>query len=130
MASTPAAPLNHYDSIRMNKIQKAALETPTVAGYRVLPELTPGRAMLWGTVLAVWATGAVVATAMRNLEIQGAADAPEKLRLIFAPFVAGVHEVLAPWRSTLSTASAAGSEAREETAQSMIVQKFKDTLMA
>lgn len=130
MASTPAAPINNYDNIRMIKIQKAALETPTVAGYRVLPELTPGRAMLWGTVLAIWATGALVATTMKSLEIQGAADAPEKLKLIFAPFVAGVHETLAPWRSTLSTASAAGNEAREETAQSVIVQRLKNTLMA
>lgn len=130
MASTPARPINNYDSIRMNKIQRAALETPTVAGYRLLPELTPGRAMLWGTVLAIWATGALVATAMKNLEIQGAADAPGKLKAIFTPFVAGVNESLAPWRSTLSTASAAGNEAREETSQSIIVQKLKNTLMA
>ena len=130
MASTPARPINNYESIRMNKIQRAALETPTVAGYRLLPELTPGRAMLWGTVLAIWATGAVVATTMRNLDIQGAADAPEKLKNIFTPFVAGVNETLAPWRSTLSVASAAGNEAREETSQSIIVQRLKNTLMS
>ena len=46
LASTPAKPLNHYDNIRMNKIQKAAMQTPTVAGYRLLPEMTPGRWVL------------------------------------------------------------------------------------
>jgi hypothetical protein len=130
MASTPAAPINNYENIRMIKIQKAAMETPTVAGYRVLPELTPGRAMLWGTVLAIWATGAFVATTMKSLQIEGAADAPEKLRLIFSPFVAGVHEKLDPWRTTLSLASAAGHVAGEETAASAIVQKFKNTMIA
>jgi hypothetical protein len=49
---------------------QAALETPLVSGYRLLPQFTPGRALLWGTILAMWGTAAVVVTAARRLDIQ------------------------------------------------------------
>jgi len=41
---------------------------------RLLPEMTPGRALLWGSVLAVWATSAAVLRAARALEIRSVAD--------------------------------------------------------
>jgi hypothetical protein len=34
LASTPPQSATFYDNIRAQKIQRAALETPTVAGYR------------------------------------------------------------------------------------------------
>lgn len=36
---------------------------------RLLPKFTPGRAMMWGTILALWGTGALVATTARQLDI-------------------------------------------------------------
>lgn len=130
MASTPPKAISNYENIRMTKIQRAALETPTMAGYRLLPEFTPGRAMLWGTVIAMWATGAVVATAMKNLEIEGAADASGKIRAVVAPWAAALERKLAPLRSGMSVATAAGIEARDGTAQSEMVRQLKERLMA
>ena len=37
---------------------------------RLLPEFTPGRAMMWGTILALWGTAAIVATSSRGLGIK------------------------------------------------------------
>ena len=43
---------------------------------RLLPEMTPGRAFLWGSVLAVWGVGALVATTARGLDINNKGEAP------------------------------------------------------
>jgi hypothetical protein len=54
---------------------------------RLLPKFTPGRALLWGTILALWGTGAVVATTAKQLEIStSGAPAPHLhlQRLLFA----------------------------------------------
>lgn len=85
--------------------------------------------MLWGTVIAFWATGAVVATAMRNLDIKGAEDAPSKLRAMVAPWKEGLEARFAPLKSGLSLATVAGSEMREDTSQSALVQRLKAKLM-
>ena len=130
MASTPPKAITNYENLRMMKIQKAALETPTMAGYRLLPELTPGRAMLWGTVIAIWATSAVVATTMRNLDINGTQDASSKMRAVVGPWAEALQNKLAPLRAGMSLAAAAGSEAGEVTAQSEVVQRLKQRLMA
>ena len=37
---------------------------------RVLPEFTPGRALMWGSILAIWGTAAIVATSSRGLGIK------------------------------------------------------------
>ena len=37
---------------------------------RLLPQFTPGRAMMWGTILALWGTGAIVASSSRSLGIR------------------------------------------------------------
>lgn len=86
LASTPAKPLNHYENIRMQKIQKAALQTPTVlGGYRVLPAMTPGRALLWGTVLAIYGTSAVVMSTASYLEIKSIGDVRETMARVLGP---------------------------------------------
>lgn len=106
LASTPPSGATYYENLRMNKIQRAALETPTLAGYRLLPEFTPGRAMMWGTILAMWGTGALVATAMRTLDIQGAADASSKIKPLFEPMVDYLRSSLAPLREMLALRTA------------------------
>lgn len=129
MASTPAPPGTVYEGLRMAKIQKAALEGPTLAGYRLLPELTPGRAFLWGTILAVWGTGALAAGAARGLDIKDASDASAKLKAAFAPAVASLHGWLEPLRGGLSGAVGAGSAHRADTEQSELVRQLKTKLM-
>lgn len=48
------------------------LLTLQVRGMRLLPVFTPGRAMMWGTILALWGTGAVFASSSRALNIRTA----------------------------------------------------------
>ena len=129
MASTPPKAITTYESIRMAKITKASFETPTMAGYRLLPEFTPGRAMLWGTVIAMWATGAVVASAMRNLDIQGAEDASSKIRSVVAPWAETLQTKFAPLKSGMSIA-AASNRTQEDAAESQIVQRLKARFMS
>jgi len=124
LASTPPPNATYYENFRMAKIQKAALETPVVAGYRLLPEFTPGRAMLWGTILAIWGTAAVVVTAARQLDIKESTEASSKLRAVFAPFVLSMKERLAPLRAGMSSAAASGT-IREDTSHSLLVQRLR-----
>lgn len=96
LASTPAKPLNHYENIRMQKIQKAAMQTPTVlGGYRVLPEMTPGRALLWGTVLAIYGTSALVMSTANYLEIKSLGDVPETMGRVLRPLGESLKEGMA-----------------------------------
>jgi len=39
---------------------------------RLLPVFTPGRALMWGSILALWGTGAIVASSSRALSIRTA----------------------------------------------------------
>lgn len=106
LAQTPHKPLTFYERIRLEKQQKAALETPLVKGIRLLPEFTPGRAMLWGSILAVWGTAALVVSTAKSLDIKTV------ILLILSGFVAiraclhsslqigvfsGVSFVVHPW---------------------------------
>lgn len=128
LASTPPPTTTHYENLRMAKIQRAALETPTLAGYRLLPELTPGRAMMWGTILAMWGTGALVATTMRWLDIQGAEDAPAKLKATFKPVGETLKRWFAPLKGSMSVASARGTDFGESTAHSTLVRRLREKL--
>lgn len=103
LASTETKALNHYENIRMMKIQKAALETPTVlGGLRVLPECTPGRALMWGTVLALWGTGAIVASTAKYLDIHDASQAPEKIKMALSPIGSWLEGLFVPWKTELT----------------------------
>lgn len=112
LASTEPKPLNHYENIRMTKIQKAAMQTPTVlGGYRVLPEMTPGRALMWGTIVAVWGTGALVMSTAKYLGIEELGDVPERMKAVLSPLGNslkhlvvgdGVSTTIAPERGVVS----------------------------
>ena len=69
MAQTPQRLPTAFEAKRLSKITQAALDTPLVQGYRLLPQFTPGRAFLWGSVLAAWATGALAMSTARSLGI-------------------------------------------------------------
>jgi hypothetical protein len=112
LASTPAKPLNHYENIRMQKIQKAALQTPTVlGGYRVLPAMTPGRALLWGTVLAIYGTSAVVMSTASYLEIKSIGEVRETMARVLGPLGRSLKDGMAGF-----SAMRGQGEVREEAA--------------
>lgn len=95
LAETAPKPLNHYENIRMMKIQKAAMQTPTVlGGYRLLPEMTPGRALMWGTIVAVWGTGALVMSTAKYLGIEQLGDVPEKMQEVLSPLGNALQRVM------------------------------------
>lgn len=52
----------------------------------VLPEPTPGRALLWGTVLAVWAGSATASYTCSKLEIKSTSDILPKFKAAMEPF--------------------------------------------
>lgn len=74
-----------WEQARHSKIVAAARETPLLYGFRVLPEMTPGRALFWGSMLAVFGTALTVKVAAVQLGITRAEDAPVVLRGIVQP---------------------------------------------
>lgn len=95
LAGTEPKPLNHYENIRMMKIQRAAMQSPTVlGGYRVLPEMTPGRALMWGTIVAVWGTGALVMSTAKYLGIEELGDVPERMQAVLTPLGASLKTLM------------------------------------
>lgn len=102
LAQTPHKPLTFYERIRLEKQQKAAIETPLIKGIRLLPEFTPGRAMLWGSILAVWGTAAIVMSTAKTLGIHTTAEASDKLRNIIAPMAGGLSSAFTPLKGMVS----------------------------
>lgn len=69
LAQTPPKEPSSWELNRARKIAKAAVDERVVQGMRLMPEYTPGRAMLWGSILAIWGTAILTATAARSLDI-------------------------------------------------------------
>ena len=69
LAQTPPKHVSHFEQLRANRVARAALETPLVSGMRLMPEYTPGRALLWGSIIALWGSGAIFLTAAKGLDI-------------------------------------------------------------
>ena len=51
-----------------------------------------GRAMFWGSVLALWGTAGVFLTAKRSLGIQTGEDASERLAAVMTPYADWFHQ--------------------------------------
>jgi hypothetical protein len=97
LAQTPVREPSAWEASRAHKIAQAAqVDKRVVQGIRLMPEYTPGRAMLWGSIMAMWATGAVTASVARSLDIHTAEEASEKLRSAFEPFVLYTHQFFQP----------------------------------
>ena len=126
LAQTPPKPLNNYEAIRQTKIVRAQLESPQVAGLRLLPKFTPGRALFWGSVLAAWGTAATVASAARHLGIGSWEEAGPRLREVLTPFAADAEARLAPLRDTLAFTDGKGFGA--EVQRSETVRRLRDVL--
>lgn len=97
LAQTPVREPSAWEASRARKIAQAAqVDKRVVQGIRLMPEYTPARAMLWGSIMAVWATGAITASVARSLDIHTAEEASEKMRSAFEPFVHYSHQIFQP----------------------------------
>lgn len=85
-----------WEQARHSKILAAAQETPLLYGFRVLPEMTPGRALFWGSMLAMFGTVLTVKLAALQLGIRNAEDAPIVLRGIVQPAARSLAARLQP----------------------------------
>lgn len=61
-------------------------------GFKVFPDLTPGRAFMWGTILAVYAVGASTMIAAQSLDIKSVDDIKVKMQAAFAPYREALKE--------------------------------------
>ncbi|KAI3434849.1 hypothetical protein D9Q98_002903 [Chlorella vulgaris] len=129
LAQEPPPMATHYERIRLNKVARAAYESPTMAGLRLLPKFTPGRALLWGTILALWGTGAVVATTAKQLEISTSDEVSNRLRPMFGSWAASLAGIFAPLRHSLSINAVAGDAMRQDAQQSELVRRLRRTML-
>ncbi|CAD7699712.1 unnamed protein product [Ostreobium quekettii] len=104
MAKTPRKEPTVFEMKRAAAIQKAAAESPTVNGYRLYPNMTPGRAFMWGTIVAV--TGMAIGTkaAMVALEIKELDDVSVRMRQVLRPYVEYIASAMRPWRGLIVAA--------------------------
>lgn len=61
-------------------------------GFKLFPDLTPGRAFMWGSILAVYAVGASAAICARALDIGSVDDIKVKMQTAFAPYKEALKE--------------------------------------
>lgn len=108
LAQTPVREPTAWELNRARKISSAAVDKRVVSGIRLMPEYTPARAMLWGSILALWGTGALVATAARRLDIHSTEDASEKLRDALTPYIGFSERIFTPLREWFGQQDGAG----------------------
>ena len=68
------------------RIARAQQMAVTVAGFKVFPDLTPGRAFMWGSILAVYAVGVASFTVARSVGVTSVDDIRDKMQAAFAPY--------------------------------------------
>lgn len=126
LAQEPVRQPTPFEAMRQNRVAKATLETPLIAGMRLLPIFTPGRAMMWGTILAMWGTGALVMSSTRALGISRVEEAEEKLRGVLKPSIDWVSSMVSPLKSQLTFESMRGpADANTDFAQLTRALKVK-----
>mmetsp|Transcript_3473 Transcript_3473/g.10003 ORF Transcript_3473/g.10003 Transcript_3473/m.10003 type:complete len:164 (-) Transcript_3473:492-983(-) len=104
LAQTPSKQATWAEEIRMKKVAKAQYESPLVAGYRLLPEFTPGKAFFWGTVLAVWGTGVGSVLFSKTYGITKE-NMPDRTRQLLGPMKEWIEGHLVPLKETWSATS-------------------------
>lgn len=68
------------------RIARAQQMAVTVAGFKVFPDLTPGRAFMWGSILAVYAVGVASYAVARSVGVTSVDDVRDKMQAAFAPY--------------------------------------------
>lgn len=61
-------------------------------GFKLFPDLTPGRAFMWGSIAALYAVGASSMIVARALDIQSVDDIKVKMQAAFAPYKDALKE--------------------------------------
>eukprot|EP00892_Ulva_mutabilis_P012627 jgi/Ulvmu1/9737/UM055_0077.1 len=61
-------------------------------GYKLFPDLTPGRAFMWGSILALYAVGASAVLTARACDISSVDEIKVKMQAAFAPYKAALTE--------------------------------------
>lgn len=108
LASSPMREPTAFEAARAARVAAAAsaVDAPLVAGYRLLPVYSPGRALFWGSVLALWGTAAAAASAARGLGIRTPEDARRVLAEALTPYAAAVADVVEPLADSFAVAGA------------------------
>mmetsp|Transcript_35841 Transcript_35841/g.63988 ORF Transcript_35841/g.63988 Transcript_35841/m.63988 type:complete len:178 (-) Transcript_35841:89-622(-) len=105
LAQTPSKQATWAEEIRAKKIAKAQFESPLVSGYRLLPEFTPGRAFVWGTILSVWGVAVATTVVSKSYGIT-AENASAKIRSLGEPAKAALKGHLDPLKENWSATTA------------------------
>lgn len=125
LAGTPTH-MSPHEQVRMAKVAAAAVETPTLFGFKVVPAMTPGRTFFWGSILAVWGTAALIAASMKSLGVSRAEDGPHAVGGTMSPVGQRLAGWFMPWRS--SWGSESGRQASEaETSE--FVKRLKESMV-
>lgn len=98
-----------WEQARHSKIVAAARETPLLYGFRVLPELTPGRALFWGSMLAVFGTALTVKLTALQLGITNAEDAPVVMRSLMQPIAQSLRARFLPLKELVRSCKSSWS---------------------
>lgn len=82
------------------------LDLPTVQlgsmRLKLFPDFTPGRALLWGSLLAVWGTSAVAVRTAKAMGIHSLEDVRSRFGSALAPVRGSMHATLEPFRDTFA----------------------------
>lgn len=107
LAGTPvtASPQQLRRQAIIDNAARKIANSKQVAGWRVFPELTAGRAFGWGTVLAFWGTATAVSVSCKALGITGMSDVGPVTRSYMSKPTAHLRtEYLDPMKGSLTIA--------------------------
>jgi hypothetical protein len=102
LAQTPTKASTAAEARLAARLARAAADSPLVAGYRLLPLLTPNRAFMWGTILAVWSTATITLVGAKRLGITGFENMGERMREALRPYVESAEQAMAPYKVDLA----------------------------
>lgn len=127
LAATPRREATVFETRRAQAVQRAAMETPLVGGYRWLPEFTPGRAFFWGTMAAVLGTAIGSKLACVMLDIHKTEDILPKMQESLSPMADSASSLFQPLGIAMSSA---GTETMDKSSTRIgdFAQKIKRNL--
>lgn len=128
LAQTSRPQATMLEMRRAQAIQRAALATPLVQGYRWYPEMTPGRALFWGTLLAVAGTAVGSKIACIVLDIKGVDDIAVKINESFSPMTEKASSIFKPLGAAMS--SAGDESAKRSGALGEFAEKIKQNMQS
>lgn len=96
-----------------DRVARAQQQQATVAGFRLFPDLTPGRAFMWGTIVAVWGVSLATLASARALGIYSKEDIPIRMREHLAPIKEWSRTHLGAVSDAMAASTAENAEALE-----------------